>query len=1002
MSDRSNSDQTPNQILNLDNLNPCGCCEDLPGLTNRVNRPGLPDISYRLGTYGSFMEQLIAQITRPVLPADELGERVPTLEALKTRELDDGAIALLDAWANVADVLTFYQERIANENYLRTATERRSVLELARAIGYELNPGVAASTYLAFTVTATPGNPEAVSIPQGLQVSSIPGQGELPQTFETMQDFLARPEWNALKPRLTQPQNLAFKGNQLYLWTVDADLVDLFEDASSIDVADLYFLGNPPASSVDRVTALPIEQIYLQGIDQNLRAGQKLLFVGHRAGEGTSTLVKSVQQLEKQPANNWTRVDFISKPKPITLFFANALLAIAPYTTVSTTISFTDSNILAQLNQPIRESNLQALLYTNQWSPQDFAVEAANPSPLEDSEDPEERGIFVFRQQLNCFGHNAPRYETLPVPDETRGGTQKDPYPSSWDGPNIPSVLTADGRLVVAPGLTPGGPRTVWENSQSVEYTGQDIYLERSVSEVVPKSWILLENGSKQAAFRVRNATEKSLVDYGISGKSTGLDLTDPSGSEPDKSNSFKVRETTVYAQSEKLALAVLPIDAPLEARDVNQAEADPVGVRSLELDTIVIGLQIDQPILIQGKREEAKNVTVAEVALLEEIVHEGTNTTLYFQSRLQYRYVRNSVTLYGNVVLATHGETVAEVLGSGDGSVAYQSFQLKKPPLTYTSADTPSGAQSSLSVRVNNILWSESRAFYGLDPDAERYIVRIEDDGATRITFGDSRQGSRLPTGSENITALYRSGIGPEGEVPADSLTLLKTRPLGVQTVVNPLPATGAEAPEQLATARTSAPLTVLTLDRIVSLQDYTDFARAFAGIGKAQAVSIWDGASEQIHLTVAAASGEPMSPDSLTYQNLIAAINNLRDSGPPFTIASFAPRSFNLRAGLRTDARYQAEDVRARVRAALLEAFSFEQRAFGQGVSAADVIALIQPVAGVIAVDLDQLHRTDKPVALMNYVGAAIARYSAGYIAPAELLLINPVGINLEVNLS
>ena len=45
------------------------------------------------------------------------------------------------------DVLTFYQERIANEGYLRTATERRSMLELARAIGYELSPGVAASTY---------------------------------------------------------------------------------------------------------------------------------------------------------------------------------------------------------------------------------------------------------------------------------------------------------------------------------------------------------------------------------------------------------------------------------------------------------------------------------------------------------------------------------------------------------------------------------------------------------------------------------------------------------------------------------------------------------------------------------------------------------------------------------------------------------------------------------------------------------------------------------------
>jgi hypothetical protein len=67
------------------------------------------------------------------------------LSALTTRDLDDPAIAMLDAWAVALDVLSFYQERIANEGYLRTSTERRSIVELARAIGYELRPGLAAS-----------------------------------------------------------------------------------------------------------------------------------------------------------------------------------------------------------------------------------------------------------------------------------------------------------------------------------------------------------------------------------------------------------------------------------------------------------------------------------------------------------------------------------------------------------------------------------------------------------------------------------------------------------------------------------------------------------------------------------------------------------------------------------------------------------------------------------------------------------------------------------------
>ena len=121
----------------------------------RVNRPGLSAISYRVGTHCAFKTyDAAALFAAPSFPA---------LKDLRTRADDDFTIALLDAAAMVADVLTFYQERLANESFLRTATERRSVLELARLIGYELRPGVAASTELAFTLEETPGAPREPS-----------------------------------------------------------------------------------------------------------------------------------------------------------------------------------------------------------------------------------------------------------------------------------------------------------------------------------------------------------------------------------------------------------------------------------------------------------------------------------------------------------------------------------------------------------------------------------------------------------------------------------------------------------------------------------------------------------------------------------------------------------------------------------------------------------------------------------------------------------------------
>src|SRR5262245_43723024 len=138
------------------------------------------------------------------------------LAGLATHSPRDPSVALLDAFAVVADVLTFYQERIVNEGFLRTATETRSVMEMARAVGHELGPGLAASTWLAFTVEEAAGAPAQVVIEPGVRVLSVPGQNERPQTFETLEKTVARPEWNKLRPITAVPQE--FQADTEELW----------------------------------------------------------------------------------------------------------------------------------------------------------------------------------------------------------------------------------------------------------------------------------------------------------------------------------------------------------------------------------------------------------------------------------------------------------------------------------------------------------------------------------------------------------------------------------------------------------------------------------------------------------------------------------------------------------------------------------------------------------------------------------------------------------------
>ena len=87
-----------------------------------------------------------------------------------------------------------------------------------------------------------------------------------------------------------------------------------------------------------------------------------------------------------------------------------------------------------------------------------------------------------------------------------------------------------------------------------------------------------------------------------------------------------------------------------------------------------------------------------------------------------------------------------------------------------------------------------------------------------------------------------------------------------------------------------------------------------------------------------------------------------------------------------------------------ALRRAFAFEQRAFGQPATAAEVIQVTQGVPGVVAVDLDRLvpdtpplpPESEQPVAVLPASAAHVL--PDGTIAPAELLLLDPQAIHVE----
>jgi predicted phage baseplate assembly protein len=588
--------------------------------------------------------------------------------------------------------------------------------------------------------------------------------------------------------------------------------------------------------------------------------------------------------------------------------------------------------------------------------------------------------VLALRTRAAIFGHNAPRFNALSISQKVGESVE-----------TLTERVFREGAFVGREGTWVENTLDKYPNPHDEDLPNStNIYLDGSYPDVVKGSWLALKDGDHAEPYNVTEVAEVSKSDFTLSTKVTRLTL--HTRSVFDK---FSIRRTTVFAHSEELPLARLPIE-------------DAVSGTAIELDTFVDGLFAGQKIIVCGELDEVRGVRACEVATIDrvdQVLQTDGFTRITLSSPLANRYVRDTVTINANVALATHGETIqgvpgsaGEAIGSGDASQMLQRFPLRQTPLTYVSAATPSGAQTTLEVRVNELLWHEVESFYGHGPDERIYVTRTDDDRKTTVIFGDGKTGARLPTGQENVAAKYRKGIGLPGLVKANQLSQLMTRPLGVKGVSNPMAPAGAADPEKLADARRNAPLTVLTLGRIVSLGDYEDFARAFAGIEKALATWMWSGEKRVVFVTVAGSQGAQVKSDSPLYQNLLQAIRAAGDPTVSLLVESYVPGFLRLEAAVKVDADYLPAKVLAAVEQRLRERFSFEARGFGQPANLSEAIAAIHSVGGVLAVDVNAFYRGEA-AELKPRVEARGPRPEGGKLLAAELLTLDPRPLGLEV---
>lgn len=144
------------------------CCEQDQGSVLETLPAGLATLPRQLRSFSDVRRELLAALPGKV-----------ALRAWKPSG-DDLGLMWLEMWAYVADVLSFYDARVADASYLRTAVSRRALRRIVELIGYSPGSGIAGRV-----AVAALGNGKASVLPAGTKFRSAAFGSESPQVFET-------------------------------------------------------------------------------------------------------------------------------------------------------------------------------------------------------------------------------------------------------------------------------------------------------------------------------------------------------------------------------------------------------------------------------------------------------------------------------------------------------------------------------------------------------------------------------------------------------------------------------------------------------------------------------------------------------------------------------------------------------------------------------------------------------------------------------------------------
>ena len=325
----------------------------------------------------------------------------------------------------------------------------------------------------------------------------------------------------------------------------------------------------------------------------------------------------------------------------------------------------------------------------------------------------------------------------------------------------------------------------------------------------------------------------------------------------------------------------------------------------------------------------------------------------------------QNIATIAGNLADPNvTGDVSGELVGTSDGTIN-QYYLLANPYVDNT----------KITVYVSSgnyyVTWKQVDNLNDWSNTATVYTTTTDEDGYTYIVFGDGVAGA-IPPQDSKIKVAYFAGTGAFGNIAASTgntglnyyyfPTISSSAQTTIKTYVSlshPA-ATGGADPETSDSIRINAPRALRTMNRAVTLQDFSDLATSVPGVAKANAVaSIWSSVNVYVAPTADDYAVAPL-PTQPLIDTVKASLSSKAQIGATVSVYSGIYTQVLAEITYSVEPNYDTNSVQLALTAILTDVYSYKNNQFSQNILANDIEFICRNVPGVNTAKVTKLYRT------------------------------------------